>query len=352
MRLTRRKLFGGLAALVPIGASAGFLDRMSTGIYSGPVSDHFDGTRFNGPYAVDGKGVFEFWRWRLTRTPAKWPERVENGLADKPPARVEQGVRIGFVGHASFLLQTGGLNILIDPVWAERASPFRFAGGAVRVRPPGIAFDNLPRIDAVLITHGHYDHLDVETLGRLIQRDAPRIFAPLGNDATIMQSSPEAVVAALDWHDRATLNGKVAVTLVPARHWTARGLFDRNRALWGGYVIETPEGRICHVTDTGYHERLFREMRDRYGPFKLALIPIGSYEPRWFMSEQHVNPEEAVRILQDCGAERAIGYHFGTFPLADEAFDEPVARLRTACAAENIEDGKFLAPEPGQVIEL
>jgi L-ascorbate metabolism protein UlaG (beta-lactamase superfamily) len=352
MKLTRRTVISGLAALFAAGGAVGFLKRMSSGVYSGPLSDHFDGTHFVGPYAVEGNGTLAFWRWRFTRRPAVWPERVENRFADRPPPRVDRGLRISFVGHASFLLQTAGLNILVDPVWADRASPFRFAGGAKRVRAPGITFDELPKIDVVLVTHGHYDHLDVATLKRLTERDKPRIFAPLGQDATIRQSVPEAAVATLDWHDRAVLNDKAAITLVPARHWTARGLHDRNRALWGGYVLETPAGRAFYCTDTGYHDTLFRETRERYGPFKVAIIPIGAYEPRWFMQRQHVNPEEAVRIFQDCGAEFAIASHFGTFQLTDEGIDEPVTALRAACAAQNIAAEKFRTLEVGQFIEV
>ena len=352
MKLTRRRVIGGLAALFAAGGVVGFLKRMSSGVYSGPVSDHFDGTHFTGPYAVRGNGTLAFWKWRFTRKPAVWPAWIDNKQADKPPARVENGLRVSFVGHATYLIQAAGLNILVDPVWADRASPFRFAGGAKRVHQPGIAFDDLPKIDVVLVTHGHYDHLDVETLGRLNERDKPRLFAPLGNDATIAQSVPAAAVATLDWHDRMALNDKAAITLVSAKHWSARGLYDRNRALWGGYVIETPAGRIYYCTDTGYHATLFRETRERYGPFRLAIIPIGAYEPRWFMREQHINPEEAVRVFQDCGAELALGSHFGTFQLTDEGFDEPVTRLRAACAAQGIAADTFRALEPGQFIEL
>jgi L-ascorbate metabolism protein UlaG (beta-lactamase superfamily) len=352
MKLTRRKVIGGLAALFAVGGGVGFLKRMSSGVYSGPVSDHFDGTHFVGPYATKSNGTLAFWKWRFTSERAVWPAWIGTRPTDKPPARVDNGLRVSFVGHASFLIQAAGLNILVDPVWAERASPFRSAGGAKRVHPPGIAFDDLPKIHVVLVTHGHYDHLDVETLGRLNQRDKPRLFAPLGQDATIAQSVPAAAVASLDWHDRAILNDKAAITLVPAKHWSARGLYDRNRALWGGYVIETPAGLIYYCTDTGYHDTLFHETGERYGPFKLAIIPVGAYEPRWFMREQHVNPEEAVQIFQDCGAELALGSHYGTFQLTDEGIDEPVTRLRSACAERGIAAEKFRALEPGQFIEL
>jgi L-ascorbate metabolism protein UlaG (beta-lactamase superfamily) len=352
MKSTRRPALSGLAAIFASGGVVGWLKRMSSGVYSGPVSDHFDGTRFVGPYAIKGNGPLAFWRWQLTKDRAKWPERVENKvIADKPPARVADGVRVTFVGHASHLIQTGGLNILIDPVWSDRASPVAFAG-PTRVRPPGIAFEDLPLIDVVLITHGHYDHLDVATLARLSQRGRPQIVAPLGHDATIRQGDAAANVAMLDWHHSAALNDKVKVTLVPTQHWTARGLYDRNKALWGGYIIETPAGRVYHITDTGYHDTLFHETRDRYGPFALAIIPVGAYEPRWFMRRQHVNPEEAVRVFQDCGAPLALAHHFGTFQLTDEAIDAPIEALRVACAEKGIAAQKFRVLDPGEVLEL
>jgi len=163
---------------------------------------------------------------------------------------------------------------------------------------------------------------------------------------------PSAKATSLDWHQRVELNDRVTIALTPAKHWTARGLYDRNKALWGSFVIETPAGKIFHVTDTGYDGTLFKEMRERYGPFRLALIPIGAYEPRWFMQRQHVNPEEAVRLFQDCGAERALAQHFGVFQLTDEAIDTPVVALRAACDAAGIRHERFIVPEPGSVVEL
>ena len=170
--------------------------------------------------------------------------------------------------------------------------------GPKRVNAPGIAFEALPPIDVVLVSHWHYDHLDVETLSRLAAAHRPRVVTPLGND-TIMHDHDAAIRAeAYDWHDRVELAAASRVTMVPTRHWSARGLIDRNKALWASFVIDTPAGRIYHVTDSGYGDgQHFRDARDRYGPFRLAILPIGAYEPRWFMRDQHMNPAEAVQAF-------------------------------------------------------
>jgi L-ascorbate metabolism protein UlaG (beta-lactamase superfamily) len=260
--------------------------------------------------------------------------------------------RVSFVGHASLLLQAAGLNILLDPVWSERASPVNFAGPK-RVNDPGVAFDALPAIDVALVSHGHYDHLDVATLAALAAPHRPRIVTPFGNDTIIRSHDPSARVEAYDWHVRVPLSREVGVTLVPTRHWSARGVFDRNKALWAGFVIDTPAGRILHVADSGYGDGYhFRNARDLYGPFRLAILPIGAYEPRWFMRDQHMNPQEAVRAFVDTGAERALAHHFGTFQLTDEAIDEPAAHLAQALRVKKLPAEKFLAMRPGQVLEL
>jgi L-ascorbate metabolism protein UlaG (beta-lactamase superfamily) len=246
-------------------------------------------------------------------------------------------------------VQTGGLNILIDPVWSERASPFAFAGPK-RVNAPGIAFADLPPIDVVLVSHAHYDHLDLATLSRLAAHHRPRVIAPLGNDIVMRAHDENIAAEAFDWHARVALNGGIAVTLVPLRHWSARTLFDRNRTLWAGFVIEAPAGRIYHVSDSGYGDgRRFREARERYGPFRLAILPIGAYEPRWFMHDQHMNPAESVQAFGDCGAECALAHHYGTFKLTDEGIDAPVKALTAARTAAGIGDDRFRVLMPGEV---
>ncbi|MBN8955020.1 MAG: MBL fold metallo-hydrolase [Rhizobiales bacterium] len=352
MPLTRRGFFAGLAALFA-GAGALTWRAASARYYEGPVSDHFDGVRFFDPNGAPPRGIGDLLRWHLAGGRARWPEHVPNTMTDTPPARVEGAkLRITSIGHASFLLQTGGLNILIDPVWSERVSPFTFAGPK-RVREPGVAFDALPPIDIVLVSHGHYDHLDIATLSRLAAKHPARVITPLGNDVVMRMHDPAIRAEAYDWHQRVEVGPGVAVTLVPSRHWTARGLFDRNKCLWAGFVIETPAGRVYHIADSGYGDgHHFRTARERYGPFKLAILPIGAYEPRWFMRNQHMNPEESVRAFQDCGAECALGHHFGVFQLTDEAIDAPREALNAACAASALAPDQFRLLEPGEAWEV
>jgi L-ascorbate metabolism protein UlaG (beta-lactamase superfamily) len=318
--------------------------------YDGAVSDHFDGSRFFDPDGVVPKRFADVIRWWREPGKAQWPERVENGPSDHPPTRVYgSALRIAFVGHATVLLQTAGLNILTDPVWSERASPFRVAGPK-RVNDPGVPFDALPPIDAVLVSHAHYDHLDVVTLSRLAAAHAPRVITPLGNDAIMRAYDLSIAAEPYDWGDRLSLGADVTVTLVPVRHWSARGLFDRNKALWAGFVLETPAGRIFYAADTGYGDGShFRRVREQYGAPRLAILPIGAYEPRWFMRDQHMNPEEAVRAHGDCGAEYALAHHFGTFKLTDEAIDAPARALVAARTAAGIAPGRFRMLAPGEV---
>jgi L-ascorbate metabolism protein UlaG (beta-lactamase superfamily) len=350
---SRRNLIVSLAAALGFGGSAGWLRSWLSPYHDGPVTDHFDGTRFRDPHGAAPKGFLDMARWITSGTSEKWPEWAPSPYADTPPVRVNgPAIRISFVGHASLLIQVGGANLLFDPVWSERASPFRFAGPR-RVNDPGIAFDALPPVHAVLVSHGHYDHLDLATLSRLAAVHRPRVITPLGNDTVMRSHDPAIAAEAYDWHQRVVLAADVAVTPVPLRHWSARGLFDRNKSLWAGFVLETPAGRIYHVTDSGYGEGFrFREARERYGPFRLAILPIGAYEPRWFMRDQHMNPQEAVMAFADCGAELALAHHHGTFKLTDEAIDAPVVALSRALERAGIGQEKFRVLRPGQSWEI
>lgn len=315
--------------------------------YQGPISDHFDGVRFFGPGPPADRGMLELLRWQLGGGREDWPESYPSPFRDTPPQRVP-GLRVALVGHATFLIQVAGLNILTDPHWSERASPVAFAGPK-RINPPGIRFDDLPPIDAVLITHNHYDHLDLPTIARLWQAFRPRIVAPLGNDVIIREYDPAIAVEAHDWGGAVSLTGGITVHFEPAHHWSARGVNDRRMALWCAYVLTTPAGVIYHIGDTGYGDgAIFRAVRERYGPVRLATLPIGAYEPRWFMRPQHVEPAEAVRVMHDVEATQALGHHWGTFRLTNEGIERPLEALASALFAATVPAPRFPALRPGE----
>ncbi|HSP23660.1 MAG TPA: MBL fold metallo-hydrolase [Saliniramus sp.] len=354
--MTRRRFFGLLASLPVLGISARAAKASGGSFYyDGPVSDHFDGRRFFNPESEAGpRGFGDFLRWQLSETKTPWPERYPSPYSDEPPMAVDPGsLRVALVGHATFLIQIGGLAILTDPVWSQRASPFPFAGPK-RHNDPGIAFDALPQIDAVVISHNHYDHLDLNTLARLWQRDRPRIIAPLGNAAIIQAQHPQIEVTSVDWGDAITLDGAggASATIVtePAHHWSARALGDRNHALWASYVFRSAGHTVYFAGDCGFGGgRNFRNIATRYPRLDLALLPIGAYEPRWFMKEQHMNPQDAVEAFRILNPRRAIGFHWSTFRLTNEGIDEPVRDLEKALADQAIDPTRFVAALPGQV---
>lgn len=351
---------GGASAAVNHGfrgvsPGAPYISGTMSRYYHGPISDHFDGERFFDPAGAPPRSRGDLFRWyrRRRTTRAKWPSWAPSPYADHPPARVEgETWRISYVGHASFLIQTAGCNILLDPVWSKRASPFRFIGPK-RVNDPGIAFADLPPIDVALVSHGHYDHLDIATLARLAAVHRCRVVTPLGNDTVMRNRDPAIAAEGYDWEQRVELGSGISATLVPTRHWSARNLSDRNTALWASFIIDTPGGRIYFVADSGYGDgHHFRSARQRHGPLRLAILPIGAYEPRWFMREQHMNPAESVQAFVDSGAEFALGHHYGTFQLTDEAIDAPVAALADALRDAGIAPERFRTLRPGQVWQL
>ncbi len=301
------------------------------------ISDHFDGRRFFNPHAPQGKSRRDVSRWRRTRQREPWPEHVEDVPLTPPPRAARDRIAVTFIGHSTFLVQIGGLCVLTDPIWSDRCSPVSFAGPR-RVRPPGQSLDSLPGVDLLLITHNHYDHMDLPTLRKVRARWQPSTATGLGNARHLAKAGIRSAVE-LDWWQTTELAG-ARVTYVPAQHFSARGLHDRNRSLWGGFVVEAHGAVVYFAGDSGYCP-YFADIASRFPRIDLALLPIGAYEPRWFMRQHHVNPEEAVQAHLDLQPRRSIGMHFGTFQLTDEAIDAPISALRQAQARAGVAHAEF-----------
>ncbi len=322
-----------------------FLDRI---YYEGPRSGHFDGERFfnpgRAPEVPHGRPARFLNRWLGADERAEWPTRLPVRQT-VPPARVEGGeMLVTWIGHATVLVQTQGLNILTDPIWSERASPFSFVGPK-RVRAPGVAFERLPKVDLVLVSHNHYDHMDLPTLERLWRRDRPVIVTSLGNDTILRGRGIEA--AALDWGGSRRI-GPAEVIVERNHHWGSRWGTDRNRALWSAFTVKLPGGNIFFAGDTGWGDGSWVAEAARSGPFRLAIVPIGAYEPRDFMKTNHINPEEAVRIFETLRPAAALGVHWGTFQLTFEAIDDPPRRLAALKRSRGIPPEAFVATEVGE----
>jgi len=322
--------------------------------YSGPVSDHFDGTAFFNPGGIEPRGGLDLLRWKFNGLNVAWPESFPSPFPQATPETRVSGDRlvVTMVGHAAMLIQVAGLNILTDPVWSERTSPVSFAGPK-RVNPPGIRIGDLPPIDVVIVTHNHYDHLDLETLWVLQSRDKPHFVTPLGNDTIIRSKVPDAKITVMDWGGREAIAPGITLHCEPCHHWSARGMGDRRMALWAAFVIETPAGKIYHIGDTGFHQGInYRAAKEKHGGFRLANLPFGAYEPRWFMAGQHQNPEEAVDGMLLCDATFVAGHHWGTFKLTDEGIEQPVEALRAALDKRGIDRERFRPMRPGEVFEV
>lgn len=286
-------------------------------------------------------GFFTRWAFFTTRV---WKSMVAPRQADlsvlAADGRALRGNRteptVTWVGHATLLLQLDGVNVLTDPQWSERASPLRFAGPR-RLVPPGLAFEALPSIHAVVISHDHYDHLDLATVRRLAAAHAPRFLVPLGMEAWFRGAGIENVEE-LDWWQSADVRG-VRVTCMPAQHWSQRAPWDLNRRLWAGWVLAGRDHRAFFAGDTGYYE-VFREIGERLGPFDLAAVAIGAYRPARIMRASHTTPEQALDVLADVRARRLLGIHWGTFALADEPLDEPPRRLAAEARRRGLDDDR------------
>lgn len=292
-----------------------------------------------------------FLKWVRTRARSAWPEWRDFPPQPAPPSRVEGALlRATFINHATVLLQWRGLNFLTDPHFSLRASPFSFIGPR-RAHAPGIPYEDLPRIHAILLTHDHYDHMDITSLRRLTSGQGCPIYTGLGV-AGQMPRDLRRHATEMDWWEHLPLAPGLKLHFVPAQHFSARGIFDRMKTLWGGFVLESAQGNIYAAGDTA-RGRHFGMLKERFGCFRLALLPIGAYEPRWFMAKAHLNPEEAVNAMLALKAEHALAIHFGCFHLADEEMDAPLDALKVAVEKGlGLDTFRVLMPGEGWDINL
>jgi len=317
-----------------------------------PISDHFNGKNFYNPWTEGAinKSFFDLIKWQLTETEEEWPQWLPETAQPQLASSVKQGeVHLTLINHASYLMQFSGFNIITDPVFSERVSPVSWLGPNRR-RPPGIAFENLPPINYVIISHNHYDHMDLPSLQSLAEKHNPLFIVPLGNKS-ILHSAGVTNVIELDWWQSHEILPNHLIHLVPVQHWSARGIFDRNKALWGGYVVDVDRLKVYFGGDTGYGPH-FKETFQRFGAMDVSLLPIGAYEPRWFMKEAHMNPEEAVQAHIDLGSQRSLGMHYGTFQLTNEGIERPVEALELSLRNASIESSRFIASRNGQTTSL
>jgi L-ascorbate metabolism protein UlaG (beta-lactamase superfamily) len=360
MRRRARQL---LAVVALVLAAGGVLVTGCTTVnpYYDPARAHHrpDGFQNVDPMARMPRPFGEFFRWQRERQTLQIPAPKLDLAAIAPDLGFIRGrgnhFSVTWIGHATALVRIGHTNVLTDPHFSERASPVQWAGPQ-RWQPPALRIDELPRIDVVLISHNHYDHLDENSVRALnAQQGGPPLFVvPLGIERWLAGVGITNT-RTLDWWDSLRI-GEVTVHLTPVQHWSRRTLADTNTTLWGGFVVEGESRgkprRVFFSGDTGYSKRHFREIGERFGGFDLALIPIGAYEPRWFMSAQHVDPQEAVRIHRDIGARLSVGIHWGTFQLTDEPLDQAATDLAAAREKLGVGSGEFVTLRHGQTLRL
>lgn len=352
--MSGRRLTAALAtAAMAVALAAGLALGGCSTPYRGPVSPHFDGSRFFNPGQDKQSSVAGYLWLRLTTPRGAWPDAVPAVAHPPPPAAVDGGqARITMVGHATLLIQVAGLNLLTDPVWSDRASPFGFLGPK-RVSPPGIAFDALPRIDAVLLSHDHYDHLDLQTLERLDARDRPRVLVPLGNRKRVSEAMPASIVSEHDWGERVALPRGVTVDVEPMVHGSGRSPFDQQATLWAAYVVKANGLSVLFVGDSGYGDgSVWRDMTRKHSGFDLAILPIGAYAPQSFMGDSHMTPAEAVRVKVETASRRALAHHFDVFRLGFEAHGDAPSALRDAAKAAGLAGDAFMLLQPGEAMTL
>jgi len=364
----------GLGVFIISLALANFLPLPAHGLEPGSftenvqlASDHFNGSHYFNPGIPPpppppgqgpGRGRSSWiWRWIFGNDWPAWPETKGVPPGPPPATRVPKGALcVTPVGHATFLIQMDGLNILTDPMWSDRCSPVSWAGPR-RHRKPGIRFEDLPPIDVVLVSHNHYDHLDLPTLKRLAEKGVPRAIVPLGNLA-LVQGAGITSVDERDWWHSVRLSPDVTVTLVPAQHFSSRTPWDRDKTLWGGFVVSGPSGNVYYSGDTGYGPH-FREIARRFLPIRAALLPISPFQPEQSKEPPHdhrpgihMTPAEAVQAHLDLGAQVSVAAHFQVFQLGADGFDDAVHDLTSTLKERKLKPDVFVAPTPGRALVL
>jgi len=312
-----------------------------------PVSDHCDGEKF---FNVDPSirlknNIFNLLKWKMQGGKTPWPKFIQNHIDPHLPVQIKKGkAAITFINHATLLVQFSELNILTDPVFSKRVSPISWMGPK-RIRPPGVALKDLPKIDVVTLSHNHYDHLDLPSLKKLNDLFKPLFVVPLGN-AKLLNLAGIKNVTELDWWQNINIKNGI-ITLTPAQHWSARSLRDKNKALWGGFIYSFYGQKIFFAGDTGYSSH-FKEIFNRFGAMNISLLPIGAYEPRWFMKFHHMNPEEAVLAHIDLHSKKSIGMHFGTFRLTNEGHEDPIHDLKASLNLYHLSEEEFITLHQGE----
>lgn len=327
------------------------------------VSDHFDGNRYFNPHAPQkppsppGQAFRWLWTWFFRINSPQWPKNTDF-MPGQTPVEKAQGdsLFITAIGHGTFLIQMDGVNILTDPIWSERCSPISWAGPK-RKHEPGMRFEDLPPVDVALVSHNHYDHLDLPTLRRLAEKGTQRAIVPLGN-MSLMKKSGIPAVDELDWWQSVELNPRVTITLVPAQHYSARTLWDRNKSLWGGFVISGPSGNVFYSGDTGYGPH-FQEIARRFSPIRVALLPIAPFRPAQpgdatheYRRVIHMGPDDAVQAHRDLKTPISIAAHFRVFQLGFDGFHDAVDGLGVSLKDQNLEPSAFVVPMFGQTISI
>lgn len=318
--------------------------------YKGPVSDHFNGKEFYNKDSSHSHSTWDLFKFLFFSSKGDWDEWWNEKPGPKPAERIAgDSIVVTFINHATFLIQVDSMNILTDPIFSEVASPVPLIG-MERHRPPGIKFEELPQIDIVLVSHNHYDHMDISTLKRLKEKFNPLFFVPLGNKELMYDEGLNNAIE-LDWWGEYQFKNKYKITFVPSKHFSMRGLNDWDKSLWGGYVLQTALGPVYFAGDTGFGNH-FKQIFEHFGPIRLALLPIGPVEPRWFFGDVHISPDEAIKAHKILKSKTSIAMHWGTFSQGSDNMLDAPRQLKILREKELLNPQEFIVPKHGRGIVI